>query len=736
MKNPWRLFLSLLVSLILGQARAADPEILPPQPKPKLTIIGPGEVELPDPQRKDPRRAVKPAAKKDPSRKAPNSLDPKRGPLLAEKPSNIPAVTAVEPLEIPVQTVDAIPSSAPDDVQAQAPAATQTPAPDALAPATPGIPTPTAQTTPVQVQNGSTAVVPQVQNGSTAIVPPIKPSTPVTTVAPSTATPANPVQASTSEAGIEPSATATKAPTDKKKATEIEAKPDVGGNDKIPAITNLDELAKQLKLDKFKEKKFGHKIKIAVLDNGFHGYEKEIGKTLPANTQYHTGAASAADSVENKQFHGLFMAQILSMLIQKSGAQADYELHLINSYGITKFTDAVNTVIQGNFDVVLYAQVWEYGGNGDGKGFINALVDKATQAGIVWVNAAGNFGHLTKVAPVSGTDWVDFKNKAGKIEKGVTILCKAKAKETCPLRLVLAWNDFKDTLGEGTNKDLDLFLFDSKNKQLQSSELQQKTAVAADDKTSSLYPREFFELAIKPGSYKVRVKIKSKNFDKAVDELRVTASGKGIEMAEASVGETLLPPADNPNVIVVGASDDFQTSQSKLLRKPDINVKSLVKLKDGSQPFSTSNASAMIAAVTVLELGTGTNRERSAVLAAMSDLKKPLTEIKEQKPEEKETPVASNGGTKSSSRHGRGRATQRPSTDAYGNPYYRGNGQSLEPSDERYQGSYQSQYNQYDPYTQSYNGVEIAPSGQPMLQQQPVDENYDPMGPGFDPTMP
>ena len=54
-----------------------------------------------------------------------------------------------------------------------------------------------------------------------------------------------------------------------------------------------------------------------------------------------------------------------------------------------EFKDAVETVAHENFDLVLYAQNWEFGGNGDSKGFINALVNQATQAGVIWMQVSG-----------------------------------------------------------------------------------------------------------------------------------------------------------------------------------------------------------------------------------------------------------------------------------------------------------------------------------------------------------
>src|SRR5262249_4427326 len=147
------------------------------------------------------------------------------------------------------------------------------------------------------------------------------------------------------------------------------------------------------------------------------------------------------------------------------------------------------------YDIVLYSQVWEYGGNGDSHGFINAIVNKALDAGILWINAAGNFGRSTRIAPVepmnSGGDWVRFSAGNRKWTDAVKLRCKAEKDKTCPMRIVLTWNDFKDNPGVGTNKDLDLYLVDTYGEARESSTFRQSQAPDANDPAARLFPREF-----------------------------------------------------------------------------------------------------------------------------------------------------------------------------------------------------------------------------------------------------
>ena len=394
----------------------------------------------------------------------------------------------------------------------------------------------------------------------------------------------------------------------------------------IPTISNYQEIAKNLKLSQFKGKKFRRKLKIAVFDNGFKGYEDQVNKTLPKDTVYHKGPASEADKNENSTYHGLLMAQIVSLIVKNSVTEPNYELHLFFAYGHTKLADAVETVIKGEFDLVLYSQVWEWGGAGDGKGFINALVNKATSAGIVWINAAGNFGNSTRWAKIDGKaegteEYVVFQNKKGKTEDAATITCKPPSGKTqCSLSLVLAWNDFKEDIETGTDKDLDLVLLDGKKTQVAISDHNQVLVQDLANKNSSMIPRELIEQKIDKGTYTARIKLKSKNFSASQDRLRLTIDGEGLELAEPTKGDSVFPPADNSRVITIGASDAANSSSNPKLSKPELSLKSVIRLKDGSNPFSTSTAAAMAAGVATLHLAVDTDRSREDVLKKLKAL--------------------------------------------------------------------------------------------------------------------
>jgi hypothetical protein len=360
---------------------------------------------------------------------------------------------------------------------------------------------------------------------------------------------------------------------------------------------NLNEIAHNISIATYAQTKSVRPVKIAILDNGFLGRDKEIGKTLPATTLYHAGPINV--DAKTEEAHGTYMAQLVSGLLAKTPGVA-YELHLYSAYGYSNLADAIKAVVAGKFDIVLYSQVWEYGGNGDSRGFINALVNQATNAGLIWINASGNFGDATYNAPVEtiADDWAFLPSP----NHGVRIRCYENPKKKCPLRAVLSWNDFKDVADVGTNKDLDLVLTDDTLKVIQTGGLQQVVSSPANGAPgTSLYPREIVEASLDPGLYELRVKNRSHNFTKAQDSLRIVTSGDYLEQLDTTdKNETLLAPADNPNVITIGATDSAKSSASTRMGKPEFSTPSEVLLKNGDTFKGSSNSAAMTAALAVI----------------------------------------------------------------------------------------------------------------------------------------
>ncbi len=350
------------------------------------------------------------------------------------------------------------------------------------------------------------------------------------------------------------------------------------------------------------------RVKIAVLDNGFRGYRDEIGKTLPADTDIQF-AEGPLTPPEPQETHGLVMAQIVSELMTNGGIRRDLgpQLFLFNSYGFTNFNNAIDQAIQSKVDVILYSQVWEYGGNNDGHGFINTEVNRALSAGILWVNAAGDFGQTTFNSAIQNDkdDWIHLPNSNNSVE----VECRTSSMGNCPIRIVASWNDYKDQVDSGTLKDLDLYLFDDTLNLISSSGLRQVEKIAEDKEHGevgySLYPREIIQTEVKSGRYLIRLKNRSLNF-KDRDRLRITVSGEGLILPGADLKENLLVPADNSGVITVAGTELRENSRSVKLHKPDLIANSTIKVPkgfNGSPESLVINGSSVGAALVTAGIG-------------------------------------------------------------------------------------------------------------------------------------
>lgn len=349
-----------------------------------------------------------------------------------------------------------------------------------------------------------------------------------------------------------------------------------------------------------------NKVTIAILDNGFYGLKKAVGRTLPSSTVYHPGPIAVAEATE--EAHGLKMAEIVAAHLTEAGVK--FDLHLYSAFGFSNLSNAVNKIIQQKPDIALYPQVWEYGGNPDGSGFINQVVRRATESGIKWINAAGNFGKNLYQAPVEriADDWAYLPGP----NSSVQVRCYKNPSGNCKVRSVLSWSAFSNDTSIGTEKDLDLVLTDDTLKVIQSAALIQKPA-PKDGKPlangESLYPREILEATVKPGVYYLRVKVRSSGFTKA-DYIRLTTSGDFIEQLNRTEGETLLAPSDLSSVITVGANDSNLSAVSRSKQKPEFRIASAVETvaEAGSENSEngiykgSSNSSAAFTARAAFEL--------------------------------------------------------------------------------------------------------------------------------------
>ena len=382
-------------------------------------------------------------------------------------------------------------------------------------------------------------------------------------------------------------------------------------------------------------------IKVAVLDNGF-GSRTTLTQDLPESVfklvasydkewikKNNLGDADTQNPLDDTDVHGRQMAMLAWAM---TGLKTDTapQFLLMNANGFSNLTRAVKYCVENKVDIILYSQNWEYGGNFDGRGFLNRVVSQATSQGILWVNAAGNYAgkvHNATVA-VDSSDNV----KLGKEDGGLRIKSRL---DRNPVKIVLSWNSNSEDEAVGTDKDLDLFLSDEKGNVVAKSEFVQvfKTPNVDRKEGESYVAREMIETDLaQTGSdyYRVKVVAKSKNFN-AADKLRITVVGQKspfydtndnklvqpVELMDVQDSQEIMIPADHPQVIAVGdltpASSRGPTMDGRT--KPDVVLRySDAEFTDGEGFAGTSNAAAFFAGILAVTKAYVPNLTREMVL--------------------------------------------------------------------------------------------------------------------------
>lgn len=364
-------------------------------------------------------------------------------------------------------------------------------------------------------------------------------------------------------------------------------------------------------------------VKVAVLDSGFAGVD---GKRpyLPPDTvvvehyapefvrKFGLGDPAFTKAFRPGDTHGRQLAQVVWAATGNSPDGPKF--YLLNANGPTMFRRAVRMAIESKVDIILFGGTFEGAGNYDGRGPINAAVDEAVAAGILWVNAAGNTGSAVFNGPVD-VGLIGFVLFGQSQQTALRLRSRVDENE---VTLTLTWNDYRDAEDAGTEKDLDLVVEDERGAVVGESKLKQvgPGRVAGEGETKN--PRErliLTDLATTlPGKeYRIRVKANTANFG-ARDRLRLlvtpgrppvanATTGRpepSAELLDATRGGEVYPPADHAGVLTVGdpssASAVGPTADGRV--KPDVIVsESVVRFTNGEETAGASNAAAYFAGV-------------------------------------------------------------------------------------------------------------------------------------------
>ncbi len=199
----------------------------------------------------------------------------------------------------------------------------------------------------------------------------------------------------------------------------------------------------------------GTSVKVCVLDLGFQGYAGLIGSELPLNTQ--AVSFRSDGDIEAGIPHGTACAEVIHDMAP------DVSLTLVNYSTDVEHHNAVEWIIGQGVNIISYSQGWLSAGAGDGTGPICEDVNKAHQAGIIWVSAAGNSGEQHWHGLYKDLDldtWHEFDQKGEKESE----YCAFWVEKGDRYSVWLNWDDWgtwSGTAYEGAQgNDYDLYLYD------------------------------------------------------------------------------------------------------------------------------------------------------------------------------------------------------------------------------------------------------------------------------------
>lgn len=125
----------------------------------------------------------------------------------------------------------------------------------------------------------------------------------------------------------------------------------------------------------------GAGTRIAVVDTGYDGYAALLGSELPANPT--TKSFRPDEDLTPGTNHGTAVAEIVH------DVAPDAHLYLINVASDLDVPDVVDYLIDQKIDVVNMSLGWTVGPL-DGTSDLAMEIQRAIDAGIIWINAAGN----------------------------------------------------------------------------------------------------------------------------------------------------------------------------------------------------------------------------------------------------------------------------------------------------------------------------------------------------------
>ena len=194
----------------------------------------------------------------------------------------------------------------------------------------------------------------------------------------------------------------------------------------------------------------GKGVNVGILDPEVSRARTFLGTALPADTQILSGECVNGNGagVDGEGLHGVAAAEIVHEMAP------DARIFLACSLGDEE--EAINWLVKNNVKIISFS-AGAMAGPRNGEGPLQDRINRLAKAGVLWVNAAGNEGETFHRGKLTGGTESYFHQFA---PRKTTMAFRPQAGED--LRITLIWNQWDDI----AISDYDLFVFDSKNREV------------------------------------------------------------------------------------------------------------------------------------------------------------------------------------------------------------------------------------------------------------------------------
>jgi Subtilase family/CARDB len=269
----------------------------------------------------------------------------------------------------------------------------------------------------------------------------------------------------------------------------------------------------------------GQGVKIAIIDGGFENYNSLLGIELPDSV---TTQFFGSDEDVNWTPHGTACAEIIHDMAP------DAQFFLTQPRTEVELGNAVNWCISQGVQIISHSASYSIkSGPLDGTGPINDIVNQAVNHGITWVKSSGNYAKAHWSGDFYDPNGNGFLNFSDGDEANNFATAGGKS-----VSIGMIWDD---PWGASAN-DYALYVFDLAN-------TSSPVAYHDDIQDGDDDPREWINFTAESGvSYGFAIRKKS-GISKKIHVTLSTQNPLQYQIPATSI----LIPADNPNVITVGA---------------------------------------------------------------------------------------------------------------------------------------------------------------------------------------